>query len=70
MYMHVASNRNYHTHNVHIKFWQLMSSSSSSQGRMEEKPAQFQEEVRLVPEEVVTTVLKKARYDNSYVSYS
>ena len=47
-----------------------MSTSSFSQGRMEEKPAQFQEGVRLVCEEAVTKVLKKAHHDNSYVSYS
>ena len=37
---------------------------------MEEKPTHFQEELGLVQEEAVTEVLKKACYDNSYVSYS
>ena len=37
---------------------------------MDEKLAQFQEEVRLGLEEVAAKALKKARYDNSCVSYS
>ena len=37
---------------------------------MEEKLAQFQEEVRLRQEEAAAKTLKKARYDNSCMSYS
>ena len=37
---------------------------------MDEKLAQFQEEVRLRQEEAAAKALKKSRYDNSCVSYS
>ena len=37
---------------------------------MEEKLAQFQEEVRLEQKEAAAKALRKARYDNSCMSYS
>ena len=47
-----------------------MGTISSLQQRMDEKLAQFQDDVRLRQEEAATKALQKARYDNSCVSYS
>ena len=55
------------TVNVHVTFSQLMSSISLSQRRMDEKLAQFQEEVRVGQEDAAAKATKKARYHNSCV---
>ena len=47
-----------------------MSPTSSSQQRMDEKLAQFQEEVRLRQEEAAAKALTKAHYNNSCMLYS
>ena len=63
VYTHVAFNRNYCVSlafKAHMKFSQLISTISPSQRRMNEKLAQFQEEVRLGQVEVAPKALKKA----------
>ena len=49
------------------QFAQLMAAIESSQSRMDEKLAQFQEEIRQGQEDAASRALKWARYDKPYV---